>query len=164
MFGIVVDGVMDVLCVCVEIKNIFCLLVMIIQCLENNLLKFVLNVDEVLQKIFLLFNVVFFFGLVVFDDVFDDICCYQMVMLVGVCVVFELLLVYFGLDWLEQEVDGGKCLVFGGKVKYWEKYCENFEGLIKNFDDCFWCLFGDEFVWVYEEQLVWLKLVWCNSV
>jgi type VI secretion system protein ImpI len=157
MLGIVVDGVMDVLRARAEIKNTFRLPVTIIQRSENNPLKFAPNADEALQKILSPPNAAFLSGPAAFDDAFDDIRCHQMAMLAGVRAAFESLLAHFGPDRLEQEVDGGKRSAFGGKAKYWEKYRENFEGLIKNPDDCFRRLFGDEFARAYEEQLARLK-------
>jgi type VI secretion system protein ImpI len=163
MLGIVVDGVMDVLRARAEIKNTFRLPVTIIQRSENNPLKFAPNADEALQKILSPPNAAFLSGPAAFDDAFDDIRCHQMAMLAGVRAAFESLLAHFGPDRLEQEVDGGKRSAFGGKAKYWEKYRENFEALIKNPDDCFRRLFGDEFARAYEEQLARLKSARRNS-
>lgn len=163
MLGIVVDGVMDVLRARAEIKNTFRLPVTIIQRSENNPLKFAPNADEALQKILSPPNAAFLSGPAAFDDAFDDIRCHQMAMLAGVRAAFESLLVHFGPDRFEQEVDGAKRSAFGGKGKYWEKYRENFEGLIKNPDDCFRRLFGDEFARAYEEQLARLKSARRNS-
>jgi type VI secretion system protein ImpI len=81
-----------------------------------------------------------------------------MAMLAGVRAAFESLLVHFNPDRFEHEADGGsKRSAFGGKGRYWEKYRENFEGLMKNPDECFRRLFGDEFARAYEEQLARLK-------
>ena len=163
MLGIVVDGVMDVLRARAEIKNTFRLPVTIIQRSENNPLKFAPTVEEALQKIMAPPNAAFLSGTAAFDDAFDDIRCHQMAMLAGVRAAFESLLAHFGPDRLEHEVDGGKRSAFGGKARYWERYRENFEGLIKNPDDCFRRLFGDEFARAYEEQLARLKSARRNS-
>ncbi len=163
MLGVVVDGVMDVLRARAEIKNTFRLPVTIIQRSENNPLKFAPTAEEALQKIMAPPNAAFLSGPAAFDDAFDDIRCHQMAMLAGVRAAFESLLAHFGPDRLEQEVDGGKRSAFGGKARYWEKYRENFEGLIKNPDDCFRRLFGDEFARAYEEQLARLKSARRNS-
>jgi type VI secretion system protein ImpI len=163
MLGIVVDGVMDVLRARAEIKNTFRLPVTIIQRSENNPLKFAPTAEEALQKIMAPPNAAFLSGPAAFDDAFDDIRCHQMAMLAGVRAAFESLLAHFGPDRLEQEVDGSKRSAFGGKARYWEKYRENFEGLIKNPDDCFRRLFGDEFARAYEEQLARLKSARRNS-
>ncbi|HET8746062.1 MAG TPA: type VI secretion system-associated FHA domain protein TagH [Ramlibacter sp.] len=157
MLGIVVDGVMDVLRARAEIKNTFRLPVTIIQRSENNPLKFAPNADEALQKILSPPNAAFLSGPAAFDDAFDDIRCHQMAMLAGVRAAFESLLAHFSPDRLEQQADGGKRSAFAGKGKYWEKYREHFEGLVKDPDDCFRRLFGDEFARAYEEQLARLK-------
>ena len=159
MFRIVVDGVMDVLRARAEIKNTFRLPVTIIQRSENNPLKFALGTDEAMQKILGPANPAFLSGTAAFQDAFDDIRCHQMAMLAGVRAGFEALLMHFNPDRYEQEVDGGgkRAAFGGGKGRYWEKYRENFEGLMKNPDDCFRRLFGDEFARAYEEQLARLK-------
>lgn len=158
IFRIVVDGVMDVLRARAEIKNTFRLPVTIIQRSENNPLKFAPTADEALQKIMAPPNAVFLSGTAAFDDAFDDIRCHQMAMLAGVRAAFESLLVHFNPDRFEHEADGNaKRSAFGGKGRYWEKYRENYEGLMKNPDECFRRLFGDEFARAYEEQLARLK-------
>ena len=157
MFRIVVDGVMDVLRARAEIKNTFRLPVTIIQRSENNPLKFALGTDEAMQKILGPANPGFLSGTAAFQDAFEDIRCHQMAMLAGVRAGFEALLMHFNPDRYEHEVDGGKRAAFGAKGRYWDKYRENFEGLMKNPDDAFRRLFGDEFARAYEEQLARLK-------
>ncbi|HEY0198075.1 MAG TPA: type VI secretion system-associated FHA domain protein TagH [Rhodanobacter sp.] len=158
IFHIVVEGMMDVLRARAEIKNTFRLPVTIIQRSENNPLKFAATPDEAMQKIMAAPNAAFLSGTAAFDDAFDDIRCHQMAMLAGVRAAFESLLAHFNPDRFEHEADGGaKRSAFGGKGRYWEKYRENFEGLMKNPDECFRRLFGDEFARAYEEQLSRLK-------
>ncbi|RUL77703.1 type VI secretion system-associated FHA domain protein TagH [Dyella choica] len=155
---IVVDGVMDVLRARAEIKNTFRLPVTLIQRSENNPLKFALGTDEALQKILGPANPGFLSGTAAFQDAFEDIRLHQMAMLAGVRAGFEGLLMHFNPDRYEQEVDGGKRgVTFGAKGRYWDKYRDNFEGLMKNPDDTFRRLFGDEFARAYEEQLARLK-------
>jgi type VI secretion system protein ImpI len=158
MFRIVVDGVMDVLRARAEIKNTFRLPVTIIQRSENNPLKFALGTDEAMQKILGPANPGFLSGTAAFQDAFEDIRCHQMAMLAGVRAGFEALLMHFNPDRYEHEADGGKRAAFGGKGRYWDKYRENYEGLMKNPDDAFRRLFGDEFARAYEEQLARLKV------
>jgi type VI secretion system protein ImpI len=102
-------------------------------------------------------NTAFLSGSAAFQDAFDDIRCHQMAMLAGVRAGFDSLMAHFNPERFEHEVDGGKRSAFGGKGKYWEKYQDNFEGLMKDPDECFRRLFGDEFARAYEEQLSRLK-------
>jgi type VI secretion system protein ImpI len=157
IFKIVIDGVMDVLRARAEIKNTFRLPVTIIQRSENNPLKFAPTAEEAMQKIMAPSNTAFLSGTAAFQDAFDDIRCHQMAMLAGVRAGFDSLMAHFNPDRIEHEVDGGKRSTFGGKGKYWEKYQDNFEGLMKDPDECFRRLFGDEFARAYEEQLSRLK-------
>ena len=157
IFRIVIDGVMDVLRARAEIKNTFRLPVTIIQRSENNPLKFAPTAEEAMQKILAPSNTAFLSGTAAFQDAFDDIRCHQMAMLAGVRAGFDSLMAHFNPERFEHEVDGGKRSAFGGKGKYWEKYQDNFEGLMKDPDECFRRLFGDEFARAYEEQLSRLK-------
>jgi len=157
IFQIVIDGVMDVLRARAEIKNTFRLPVTIIQRSENNPLKFAPTAEEAMQKIMAPSNTAFLSGTAAFQDAFDDIRCHQMAMLAGVRAGFDSLMAHFNPERFEHEVDGGKRSAFGGKGKYWEKYQDNFDGLMKDPDECFRRLFGDEFARAYEEQLSRLK-------
>jgi type VI secretion system protein ImpI len=157
IFRIVIDGVMDVLRARAEIKNTFRLPVTIIQRSENNPLKFAPTAEEAMQKIMAPSNTAFLSGTAAFQDAFDDIRCHQMAMLAGVRAGFDSLMAHFNPDRIEHEADGGKRSAFGGKGKYWEKYRDNFDGLMKDPDECFRRLFGDEFARAYEEQLSRLK-------
>ncbi|MHB8386801.1 MAG: type VI secretion system-associated FHA domain protein TagH [Metallibacterium sp.] len=158
MLHVVADGVMDVLRARAEIKNSFRLPVTIIQRSENNPLKFAATAEEAVQKILAPPNTTFLSGAVAFDDAFDDIRCHQMAMLAGVRAGFDALLAHFNPDRFEREADGGaKRSAFAGKGRYWEKYREHFEGLMKDPDECFRRLFGDEFARAYEVQLSRLK-------
>lgn len=158
IFGIVVDGVMEVLRARAEIKNTFRLPVTIIQRSENNPLKFAATPAEAIDKIMTTDNAAFLSGADAFDDAFDDIRCHQMAMLAGMRAAFESLLFHFNPDRMEQEIDSsGKRSPFAGKGRYWERYRENFANAVKDPDESFRRLFGDEFARAYEAQLARLK-------
>ncbi|MCF7749276.1 type VI secretion system-associated FHA domain protein TagH [Bacillus subtilis subsp. subtilis] len=154
VFAIVVDGVMDVLRARAEIKNSFRLPVTVIQRSENNPLKFAATAEEALQKLSAPPGGAFLTGAAAFDDAFDDIRCHQMAMLAGMRAAYEAMLLHFSPDRVEQQADaGGRRLTFGGKGRYWERYRDGFQGMVKDPDDCFRRLFGDEFARAYETQL-----------
>lgn len=154
VFAIVVDGVMDVLRARAEIKNSFRLPVTVIQRSENNPLKFAATAQEAMQKLAAPEGGAFLSGAAAFDDAFDDIRCHQMAMLAGMRAAYEAMLFHFSPDRIEQEADGnGRRLAFPGKGRYWERYRENFQRMVKDPDDCFRRLFGDEFARAYETQL-----------
>ena len=158
IFRVVVDGVMEVLRARTEIKTTFRLPVTTIQRSENNPLKFAPTPEEALQKIMAPQGTAFLSGPAAFEDAFEDVRCHQMAMLAGVRAAFESLLAHFNPDRYEQEADGGsRRSAFAGKGKYWDKYRENFEGLMRDPDECFRRLFGEEFARAYEEQLSRLK-------
>lgn len=157
VLGIVVDGVMEVLRARAEIKNTFRLPVTIIQRTENNPLKFAATPDEAIRKLMAPDNGAFLAGAAAFEDAFEDIRCHQVAMLAGMRAAFESLLFHFNPDRHEQEVDSSGKRAFAGKARYWERYRDNFETLVKDPDECFRRLFGDEFARAYEAQLARLK-------
>lgn len=154
VFAIVVEGVMDVLRARAEIKNTFRLPVTVIQRSENNPLKFAATTQEAMQKLSAPAGGSFLSGAAAFEDAFDDIRCHQMAMLAGMRAAYEAMLFHFSPDRIEQEADGnGRRLAFAGKGRYWDRYRENFQRMVKDPDDCFRRLFGDEFARAYETQL-----------
>src|SRR5690554_1760815 len=158
IFDIVVDGVMEVLRARAEIKNTFRLPVTIVQRSENNPLKFAATPAEAIDKILGADNAAFLSGADAFEDAFDDIRCHQMAMLAGMRAAFESLLFHFNPDRMEQELDSsGKRSPFAGKGRYWERYRENFANAVKDPDESFRRMFGDEFARAYEAQLARLK-------
>ncbi|MGO1540851.1 MAG: type VI secretion system-associated FHA domain protein TagH [Luteimonas sp.] len=158
IFEIVVDGVMEVLRARAEIKNTFRLPVTIVQRSENNPLKFAATPAEAIDRIMGADNAAFLSGADAFEDAFDDIRCHQMAMLAGMRAAFESLLFHFNPDRMEQELDSsGKRSPFSGKGRYWERYRENFANAVKDPDESFRRMFGDEFARAYEAQLARLK-------
>ena len=158
MFQVVAGGLMDVLRTRAEIKINFRLPVTIVQRSENNPLKFAVTPEEAVQKIMAPPNPAFLSGVAALEDAFDDIRCHQMAMLAGVRAGFDALLAHFTPERFEREVDGGgKRSAFSGKGRYWEKYTEHYDSLMKDPDDAFRRLFGDEFARAYEMQLAQLK-------
>jgi len=154
---IVVEGVMEALRARAEIKNTFRLPVTVIQRSENNPLKFAATAQEALHKLDSGGDA-FLTGAEAFEDAFDDIRCHQLAMLAGMRAAYEALLFHFSPDRLEQEADrGGRRLGFAGKGRYWERYREQFQELVRDPDDCFRRLFGDEFARAYETQLARYK-------
>lgn len=158
IFAIVVEGLMEALRARAEIKNTFRLPVTVIQRSENNPLKFAATAQEAMRKLESGEGGAFLAGAAAFEDAFDDIRCHQMAMLAGMRAAYESLLFHFSPDRLEQEADrGGRRLGLPGKGRYWERYREQFQELVRDPDDCFRRLFGDEFARAYETQLARYK-------
>ncbi len=151
---VVTEGVMEVLRARSEIKNSFRLPVTVIQRSENNPLKFAATAEDALQRIEAGQGGAFLAGAAAFEDAFDDIRGHQMAMLAGMRAGYEAVLRHFDPDRLEQDVDrNGRRLGFSGRGRYWERYREQFEGLLRDPDECFRRLFGEEFARAYESQL-----------
>lgn len=153
-----VEGLVDVLCVWVSLKGEFCMVQIMIQLVQNNLLKFVLNVDEVMLFLLCCDNQVFMVLDCVVVDSFEDFKVYQLVVMVGVQVVICYLLVCFELVVLE--VCFGKLVGFFGlllgvcQVQNWDSFIELYVKILCEVEDDFQEFFGCEFSCVYEEYSV----------
>jgi type VI secretion system FHA domain protein len=158
MFHIAVDAMMDVLRARAELKNSFRLPATLIQRSENNPLKFAPTAQEAVRKLFAPPNDGFLSGSAALRDAADDIRNHQMAMLAGVRSAFQSLLANFDPARIEKESEGSaRRLPLAGRPRYWERYKAQFDALIRNPDECFQRLFGDEFARAYDEQLARLK-------
>jgi type VI secretion system FHA domain protein len=159
MLRVVTTGLMEVLRTRAEIKINFRLPVTLVQRSENNPLKFAVTAEDALEKIMAAPNTAFLSGPLAFEDAFDDIRCHQMAMLAGVRAGFDALLAHFAPERMEHEVDGNNTRksILSGKGRYWERYTDHYQSLMKDPDDSFRRLFGDEFARAYEAQLAQFK-------
>jgi type VI secretion system FHA domain protein len=153
MFRVVIDGMMEVLRARAELKNSFRLPVTIIQRAQNNPLKFAATADEAIGRLLAPPNSAFLSGTAALDDALEDIRHHQMAMLAGVRAAFDGLLAQFDPEHFESDNTSGRRALFAGRNRPWDRYREHFEGLMKNPDECFRRLFGEEFARAYEEQL-----------
>jgi len=156
IFAIVVAGVMDVLRARAEIKNTFRLPTTIIQRSENNPLKFAATPDEAIRRL-IRGDGVYLGGPEAFDDAFDDISCHQAAMLAGMRAAYDALLAHFNPDRVESEADVSGRPAFAGKGRYWDYYRARFGEAMRDPDEGFRTLFGDDFARAYEVQLARLK-------
>ncbi|MET0331155.1 MAG: type VI secretion system-associated FHA domain protein TagH [Dyella sp.] len=153
MFRVVIDGMMEVLRARAELKNSFRLPVTIIQRAQNNPLKFAATADEAIGRLLAPPSNAFLSGTAALDDALQDIRHHQMAMLAGVRAAFDGLLAQFDPRHFETDSAAGLRTLFAGKNRPWDRYQEHFAGLMKNPDECFRRLFGEEFARAYEEQL-----------
>jgi type VI secretion system protein ImpI len=153
MFRVVIDGMMEVLRARAELKNSFRLPVTIIQRAQNNPLKFAATADDAIARLLAPPNSAFLSGTAALDDALEDIRHHQMALLAGVRAAFDGLLAQFDPSHFEAEHTPARRALFAGKSRPWDRYREHFDGLMKNPDECFRRLFGEEFARAYEEQL-----------
>jgi len=158
---VVVAGLMDVLRARDKIKDEFRMRMTTFKQVDNNPLKFSVNVEDALHNLLVKRNAAYLGPVEAFEDAFLDVRNHQMAMLAGVRVAYEAMLQEFDPDRLQKEFDpqakGGANFLGGGKAKYWDLYRNRFRDMVKDADSSFRHLFGDDFAKAYEEQLSRLR-------
>jgi type VI secretion system protein ImpI len=83
---------------------------------------------------------------------------HQIAMLAGMRVAFESMLAEFDPDRLQQEFDRQPSKgLMPAKLRYWDLYRERRHDIVKDPEESFRRLFGEQFARAYEEQLRQLK-------
>jgi type VI secretion system FHA domain protein len=158
---IVVVGLMDVLQSRQRIKEEFRMQQTIFRPSDNNPLKFSVNVQDALHNLLVKRNPAYLGPVDAFADAFDDLRDHQLAMLAGMRVAFEAMLKEFDPERLQQEFDtqlGRSSLALvPAKLRYWDLYKARRAELLKDPEEAFDHLFGDEFRRAYEEQFRKLK-------
>lgn len=152
----VVDGLLSVLRSRSSIKNEFRMNVTTIQPIENNPLKFSVNVDDALENIFLKKTNAFKKPTQAFREGFQEISEHQLAMIAGIREGFEAMLSHF--DPSELEIMFNKNPKKGlipliHKTKHWNNYLDYYSKLSEDIDLSFQQLFGSQFSAAYENQL-----------
>jgi type VI secretion system protein ImpI len=154
----VVQGLIEVLRARSEIKTEFRMPVTQVKVSENNPLKFAANAEDALANLFGRRNPAYLPPQEAFDDAFSDVRFHQLAMLVGVRAGFDHLMSRFDPEQLEEVFSRqGRRSLFGGGAKNWEMYSERYREMVKDGDETFRRLFGEEFARAYEQQLAVLK-------
>jgi type VI secretion system FHA domain protein len=153
---------MDVLQARQRIKDEFRIRVTTFKRADNNPLKFSANVDDALHNLLVKRNAAYLAPVEAFEDAFDDLRNHQIAMLAGLRAAFEAMLAEFDPDRLQQEFDrqlkkGNPLLAAPSKLRYWDLYREKVNEMVKDAEESFRSLFGDEFAKEYEQQLERLK-------
>ena len=149
-------GMMDIMQSRSEIKNQFRMNMTTIQSVENNPLKFSPNIDDLLEKMFMLRNKAYKKPVDAVREGFQEIADHQLALIAGLRAAFDSMMKRFDPVALEKQFDRqkkGSITLSMGKSKYWHSYAEYYKSLIDNRESSFQHLFGDQFVQAYEEQL-----------
>lgn len=152
----IIDGMLGVLRSRANIKNEFRMNVTTIQPLENNPLKFSVNVDDALENIFLKNSKAFKRPAEAFREGFQEIAEHQLAMIAGIRAGFDSLMEGFNPSSLESSFTKkirGSVLPGVKRSRYWSSYQSYYWELADNMDHSFQQLFGNEFVTAYEDQL-----------
>ena len=155
-----IDGLIKVLGSRSSIKNEFRMSVTTIQSAENNPLKFSANVDDAIENMFVKSGKAYKDPVTSVKEGIETIADHQFSVLAGMRSAFNHLLERFNPELLEAKFDKQKNnnLLSSKKSRYWESYIENYKEIIKDRDDSFQYLFGDDFVQAYEKQMNKLRL------
>ena len=158
---VVVNGLMDVLQSRQRIKEEFGMQQTIFRPADNNPLKFSVNVEDALHNLLVKRNPAYLGPVDAFADAFDDLRDHQLAMLAGMRVAFDAMLAEFDPDRLQQQFDtqlGKSSLaLMPAKLRYWDMLRARRDELVKDPEEAFERLFGEEFRRAYEEQFRQLK-------
>jgi type VI secretion system FHA domain protein len=124
---------------------------------NNNPLKFSANVDDAFHNLFVKSNPAYLAPSEAVEDAFRDVRDHQGAILAAMRQAFEATIAEFDPDRLQEEFDRqmkkGSILGVPAKLRYWDMYREKYGEMIKEADESFRTLFGDEFAKAYEMQL-----------
>ena len=128
-----------------------------IQAVENNPLKFSINVQEAIRNMFLNTSDSYLPPVEAMREGFEDIEGHQMAVMAGTQAAIAALLKRFQPEFLEDTFDRSisraGLLPGGKKSKYWDAYEDYYKNLAASVEDNFQNMFGEEFARAYENQV-----------
>ncbi len=158
---VVVTGVMDVLRSRHQVKDEFRMRMTYFRPVDNNPLKFSVNVEDALFNLLVKRNDAYLGPVEAFEDAFEDLRNHQLAMLAGMRVAFDAMLAEFDPNRLEEQFDRqikkGAVFAMPAKMRYWDMFRERQEELVKDPETTFRRLFAEAFTQAYEDQLKRLK-------
>ncbi|MCP4407768.1 MAG: type VI secretion system-associated FHA domain protein TagH [Gammaproteobacteria bacterium] len=156
-----IQGLMQILMARASIKNEFRISMTTIQPMENNPLKFAMDVDDALQYLLIKRGAGFLPPRQAVNDAIRDLEEHQIATLAGMREAFVTLITRFGPKALEEEFDRALRLTFSKalnrRTRYWKSYVCYYRELTQDTDMSFQSLFGEAFVRAYEEQVERLR-------
>ena len=150
-----VGGVMEILRARAEIKSEFRMQLTTIRPVENNPLKFTVNVDDAMQHLLASANGAYLPPLESVRQAIEDIQAHQMAVMAGMQAALTAMLQKFEPSALEEYFarKGGRSILESKKAWYWEQYGEKHKELLMEAEDNFQDFFGEEFARAYESQI-----------
>jgi type VI secretion system FHA domain protein len=152
-----IAGAFNVLRSRTNIKSEFRMSMTTIQAVENNPLKFSVNVDEAIKNMFLNNTESYLPPVDAIREGFEDIEGHQLAVMAGTQAAIVALLGKFDPEYLEETFDKsrGRSSLFGSskKAKYWDEYKDYYAEIAAQVEDNFQNMFGDEFAQAYENQV-----------
>lgn len=155
------QGTMEVLQSRAEIKNEMRMDMTTIQPIQNNPIKFAVNVDEALKKIFLQKDTSYMDPEQAMNEAFDDIKSHQIAVISGIQASLVSVLKRFEpenlVERLEKESPISANIPIHRKAKLWDKFESLYDTIESEAEDDFNRLFGQEFAKAYDEQVAQLE-------
>jgi type VI secretion system FHA domain protein len=152
-----IAGTFNVLRSRTNIKSEFRMSMTTIQAVENNPLKFSINVQEAIRNMFLNTSDSYLPPVEAMREGFEDIEGHQLAVMAGTQAAIAALMKRFQPDFLEDTFDRtvsrAGLLPGGKKSKYWDAYEDYYKNLAASVEDNFQNMFGEEFARAYENQV-----------
>lgn len=162
---VAVKGLMLILKSRSTLKNEFRMSVTTIQSAENNPLKFSPTLEDAMVNMFVRSGNAYIDPVTAIKEGIESVADHQFAVFAGMRSAFNHLLERFNPEILEAKFNKQKSssLLATRKARNWELFTSFYEDIIKDRDDSFQYLFGDEFVQAYEQQMQQLKLTRVNN-
>lgn len=161
MFRELVQGVMEVLMARSTLKSEFRMTMTTVRPAENNPLKFSVDVGEALRALLTKQGPGYLTPAEAVHEGITDIKGHQVAMMAGMQAAFQELLRRFDPQVVERTAGkGGKLgavIPAGRKAKCWDLYGQQYREIVREAEDHFQRLFGEEFARAYEEQIEQLR-------
>lgn len=152
-----INGAFNVLRSRTNIKSEFRMSMTTIQAVENNPLKFSINVQEAIRNMFLNTSPSYLPPIEAVREGFEDIEGHQLAVMAGTQAAIAALMKRFQPEFLESTFDRtisrAGILPGGKKAKYWDAFEEYYQNLAVSVEDNFQNMFGEEFARAYENQV-----------
>lgn len=157
---VAVKGLMLILKSRSTLKNEFRMSVTTIQSAENNPLKFSPTLEDAMVNMFVRSGNAYIDPVTAIKEGIEGVADHQFAVFAGMRSAFNHLLERFNPKILEAKFNKQKSnnMLASKKSKNWDFYTGLYDDIIKDRDDSFQYLFGDEFVQAYEQQMQQLKL------
>ena len=162
---VAVKGLMLILKSRSTLKNEFRMSVTTIQSVENNPLKFSPTLEDAMVNMFIRSGNAYIDPVTAIKEGIEGIADHQFAVFAGMRSAFNHLLERFNPQILEAKFNKQKSnsMLSSKKAKNWDFYTSLYDDIIKDRDDSFQYLFGDEFVQAYEQQMQQLKMTRSNA-
>lgn len=157
VYRIMVQGMIEVLAARTSLKNEFRVEQTMIQPVQNNPLKFSLNVDNAMENLLTKRGKGYMSPVEAMQEGFGDLQAHQIATLAGMQSALKSVLLRFDPDQLEQRLEGSSMLesILPGKRKarYWDTFQQLYRDIAREAEDDFQKLFGTAFAEAYEKEI-----------